>query len=429
MSKPISEALPTTSDPLELLRRWQPDLFGAHANTRADEPPPVLAYDLRYCIGLPHIDALSRMSAQERKELPRQTLLGAVYYYLINPGADWWFQELAATFRRYQKIQYLAQQERAEASLLHLIEAQQPSMPLWRDSAAQQWRFRACAAEREAWLRILPFCEPSVSSVVRTMRCGQGAIVKRRRNTDEYAVETVTCGKRTCPVCAIRHRLRIRERLETALAGPWRSHEWRFITLTLRADGKALGERITRLGKAFRRLRQQKIWETTQTEGVGVIEVKWSKVAGGWNVHLHILSRGRFIQQAALSTAWLQATGDSSIVDIRSVGSRDRAIKYLCKYIGKTPSDQNQVLSDKLLGDYYVGIARRRMMIGFGSLKSLPLERETEEEKKLNAEWLWVDTLERILEYAAAGNPVAIEIMRKLEGSKNGNQPLPWFDG
>jgi hypothetical protein len=110
---------------------------------------------------------------------------------------------------------------------------------------------------------------------------------------------------------------------------------YRFITLTLKHTTKPLKQQIRRLYRCFKHLRHSKIWKASQSGGAHILEVKWDSKSKQWHPHLHCISEGEFIHHADLSAAWLKITGDSFIVDIRSLKDGNDAAAYVAKYVGK----------------------------------------------------------------------------------------------
>lgn len=92
-----------------------------------------------------------------------------------------------------------------------------------------------------------------------------------------------------------------------------------FATLTLRSDKKrGLRGGCKQLKADFRALRKRDVWENC-VGGYGRIENTNSKQFG-WHPHLHsLLLLKDYIPQKELSSAWRGVTGDSMVVDIRTV--------------------------------------------------------------------------------------------------------------
>jgi hypothetical protein len=111
-------------------------------------------------------------------------------------------------------------------------------------------------------------------------------------------------------------------------------HGLRFITLTLKTSDAPLPAQLDRLYDSFHRLRRLSLWKKTVTGGILFVELTVTKT-GQWHPHLHILTSGKFLPQAALSNAWRNITGDSWIVDVRLIRNPAIAAGYVTKYAGK----------------------------------------------------------------------------------------------
>lgn len=111
-------------------------------------------------------------------------------------------------------------------------------------------------------------------------------------------------------------------------------HQFRFVTLTLRHSASPLRNQVARLHRCFRRLRSRPVWSSVRG-GMVVLEVKWSSQHRRWHPHLHVVVEGGWIDAAELSRQWLRVTGDSSIVDVRSLRRGRDVAGYLAKYVSK----------------------------------------------------------------------------------------------
>ncbi|KKL93333.1 hypothetical protein LCGC14_1875750 [marine sediment metagenome] len=140
------------------------------------------------------------------------------------------------------------------------------------------------------------------------------------------------CRDRLCPACSNRRAHRSRDQLLKVTAG---MNSVRFLTLTLKSNDDSLKCCVDRLDKAFKVLRASAIWKRHVSGGLAVLEVTRHHRTGHWHPHLHVLVDGEFFPHAMLKKAWLEATGDSFIVDIRVVHDRRSAAGYIAKYITK----------------------------------------------------------------------------------------------
>jgi hypothetical protein len=111
-----------------------------------------------------------------------------------------------------------------------------------------------------------------------------------------------------------------------------------FNTLTLRSEKKrGLRGGCKQIKGNFKDLRRQKVWKNC-VGGYGRIENTFSKKFG-WHPHLHnLLLLKDYIPQKQLSAAWQDITGDSMVVDIRTVKDLAAGLVECIKYPFK-PAD------------------------------------------------------------------------------------------
>jgi hypothetical protein len=153
-------------------------------------------------------------------------------------------------------------------------------------------------------------CSENVKSLV----CGDGHSF---RTIVDYRCRLPFCPD-CCRVKANRELARILPKIHQALKDD-PSLIVAFNTITLRSDKKRnLKAGCQEIKSVFRKLRKRKIWKDC-VGGFGKIENTYSKKYGH-HPHLHsILLLKNYIPQKSLSDALFDITGDSKIVDIRSV--------------------------------------------------------------------------------------------------------------
>ena len=148
----------------------------------------------------------------------------------------------------------------------------------------------------------------------------------------ELFVRLGLCKDRLCPLCSSQRSKEVGERVHRQVSA---FDACRFLTLTLKHRQESLSSALSRLREGFRRLRQRRSWRTKVSACVFSLEVKWSEKTESWHPHLHILADGGFWEQRDLAREWKECTGDSPIVDIRAVPSRNHAAFYIAKYVCK----------------------------------------------------------------------------------------------
>jgi hypothetical protein len=192
--------------------------------------------------------------------------------------------------------------------------------------------------------------------------CCQGTRIAVRSKKKPVLVLD-SCRHRLCPHCSKRRSwscARSIEHLGKEMDSP------RFITLTLRTQSDTLAESLERLRSGWKRLRQTKLWKSKCEGGVYSLEVTRGRSGDRWHPHLHILVDGSFIPQRELSDAWLKATGDSCIVDVRAVRSRRQIARYVSKYVAKGDEFASWTLEQ--IAEYAQAMCGQRVIQTFGSL-------------------------------------------------------------
>lgn len=254
--------------------------------------------------------------------------------------------------------------------------------------------------------------------VDRFKNCGASAQVFARKDNGELKVMASYCHDRFCLPCA---NARARK-----LAGTIAKHigrdPHRFITLTLKADGQPLADRIKRLLHSFRRLRQTALWKKSTAGGVACLEITAGAGGDSWHPHLHVICHGRYIAKQQLSDAWLRATGDSSIVDITLVRNPELTVQYVAKYASK-PFDPDALKTQEQLEEMVIALQGVKMVITFGTWREFVLS-EDDEKPDLSAFTL-LGSLSNILRQAAQGEPWAVRLRDALLAKREQREAFP----
>ncbi|KXA88545.1 hypothetical protein AKJ62_04945 [candidate division MSBL1 archaeon SCGC-AAA259D14] len=133
------------------------------------------------------------------------------------------------------------------------------------------------------------------------------------------------CGRRTCPECALRRFLEMKEKYRRFKNPP----NAKFLTLTIKRSWD-LEELLERAIDCFRKLRRRKIFRRV-SGGLYSIEVK-PPTSEGWYVHIHIVMSSPFILRDKISEEWKDLTGDSFMVKINDARFRKNIVYYVCGY-------------------------------------------------------------------------------------------------
>ncbi len=211
-------------------------------------------------------------------------------------------------------------------------------------------------------------------------RCGEHTYDMTCLQCGHVHAVTFHCKSRVCPSCKSGRQLEVIEAYRDALMG---LGQLRFITLTIKnvAD---LDAGIRKVRSCFKKLR---LYDKQKDKGkrnpLGLSMSYKSKIKGGlygiespvgndglWNVHLHVLYAGSWIDQGKLADDWEEITGDSRVVWIEEVGRSQRDVADSVRYVVKYACKQNDVLlaSDDKLEEYMCVLYKARLVQTFGLL-------------------------------------------------------------
>jgi hypothetical protein len=195
-----------------------------------------------------------------------------------------------------------------------------------------------------------------------------------------------TCRKRCCPHCDKRRSRELALRVEGLIK---EMNAPRFLTITLKSTNEPLRNQVKRMRESFAKLRRTKVWKRCVIGGIYGVEITRNPQTRAWHPHLHIVFDGLYAPQKELSDAWLKATGDSSIIDIRRISDRRNFARYITKYIlkgdsnSKDRSANNNVFAlwpYRAIREYVESLIGARMIHTFGSLHNVKVEEEEQEE-------------------------------------------------
>ena len=243
-------------------------------------------------------------------------------------------------------------------------------------------------------------------------QCGGECIVEYSVEAGKHRLKANYCHSRHCEPCmrakanklAANLRNRLNENPESV---------YRFVTLTLKHRNEPLADQIKRLYMSFRKLRAMKFWKTSQRGGAAMLEVKWIAKTRMWHPHLHVITEGDWIDKYELSRGWLQATGDSPIVDIRALPDSKAVAHYVCKYVAK--GTNTEVWHDvDARQEWILALRGVRMCLTYGTWRGYGLMQTTEK----YFDWKPVWSLSDLARAAAAGETAALLLYCKLDGWK-----------
>lgn len=162
--------------------------------------------------------------------------------------------------------------------------------------------------------------------------CRQNAWFTRHIETGEIRIASNACHLRWCPVCAESRKNYIGHSVA----------EWlqvqkypKLMTLTLKHRDIPLWHQVTDLYRYFQNLRKLKDFRAIVSGGVWFFQIKQSVKTKEWHPHLHCVVTGKYLPRRQLRHMWLACTGDSMIVDIRSVKDPDGCALEVARYAAR----------------------------------------------------------------------------------------------
>lgn len=248
----------------------------------------------------------------------------------------------------------------------------------------------------------------------RFMACGSTYhVLECNAEPGRFKLCANACHDRFCLPCANERSRIVAHNVHAYLKGA----TTRFVTLTLRSTDEPLKELLEHLYTSFKALRKLPLWRKTQTGGVAFLEVKWNEKTTRWHPHFHVLTHGKFLDQAKLCTAWKAITKTSWVCDVRAVKEENHAIAYCTKYASK-PFDTAVTSHDDRLDECLQALEGRRMILTFGNWKGLRVTAKPDKEA-----WSNVGTVAELAHKAVTGDKAAMQILIQVLGDR----AIPWL--
>jgi len=163
-------------------------------------------------------------------------------------------------------------------------------------------------------------------------RCLEQAWFYRNLKTSEVVVLSSACKDRTCPVCSRRRSYDLSTKVTDWLVN---HNNVRFATFTLRSSDASLDVQISALYRAFARLRKDRRVRGLLAAGIWFFQCTYNIETNTWHPHIHSLCCGSYVVHSVLAEAWLDASGDSYICDVRFVYDNRRAASYVSRYAAR----------------------------------------------------------------------------------------------
>lgn len=281
-----------------------------------------------------------------------------------------------------------------------------------RDATADLSWSKACVFRHSGWrhtrervYQAMVDTEQPFSALYEFRGCGLHAyVLQSTEDPTKFRVAGSSCHHRFCLPCANERSrtiaLNVLDRLGRQRA--------RFLTLTIRSTTEGLTQLIDKLGRCFSELRRRPIWKERVTGGVSFLELKWNHKLQRWNVHLHAIVQGRYIEQGVISQLWKKITSDSIIVDIRAVKDNRTVTRYVTKYACK-PLHHSVLHDDDKLREAIISLKGRRLATTFGDWRGVLLTPKPDEEA-----WTNLGSLDNLIHQAESGDPDALRICHTL---------------
>ena len=284
-----------------------------------------------------------------------------------------------------------------------------PAYPLPRDDfqlqpidpVEEHFRHSGWQVDRKRTFEAMLACHVSANRLDAFANCGTHCVVQYSASRQKYRLCASYCHDRFCAPCAAAKAAKMSRRFQKAAGGK----QLRFVTLTLKHNKNALKDQISRLIACFNLLRRRTVWKNAVTGGASFVEVKLSKFDGCWHPHMHILVEGNFIAQKELALAWYACTGDSYVVDIRSLSCLEEVIGYVTKYAGK-PVGGVVLQSPERLQEAITTMRGRRFCTTFGNWHNVSHD---DDDGGLE-DWGTISSLAGLLAASATGNNLAVRI-------------------
>lgn len=310
--------------------------------------------------------------------------------------------------------------ERVLGRILTSLEADEISVGLPSRSSADplptqartlnvRFRHSGWKERRDRVLRALQAREVAPATIERFQECGARAWVLRDRdNPGRVRLATNRCRCRWCTPCSVEQQRMLCANIRTACTG----RELRFLTLTLKASARSLGESLARLRSGFRKLRQRVAFRGKIKGGVYFVEIKLGRNSGQWHPHLHVLFEGDYLPQQQLRDEWLSITGDSYIVHVCRIHDSGKAAGYVAKYASKAvPAEV--VRDHGRLCEAMDALDGTRTFHAFGTWTGLKLSKPSVD----GTVWVPLMPLAACIMRANAGDPQCRETLSRLRRS------------
>jgi len=235
--------------------------------------------------------------------------------------------------------------------------------------------------------------------------CGAHAhVLQSLDDPDVYRIAGSGCHDRFCLPCANERSRSIALNVIEIIE----QRTLRFLTLTIKSDNEPLAVLLDKLHDSFQKLRRTKLWKKCVNGGVAFLEINWSVDKQRWHPHFHILIEGSYLPYTQLRNLWHAITGDSFVIEIRLVRDSTHAANYVTKYASK-PFNKTFIAIPHCLDEAILALKGRKLCVTFGSWRGITLLH-----KPSDGAWQVLDTLQRFIERAAAGDSTCRAVLQSM---------------
>jgi Replication protein len=160
-------------------------------------------------------------------------------------------------------------------------------------------------------------------------RCGRDEMYRTCKGCGDWSTFYYRCSLKFCPLCnwrIARNRAEVLKFWSVTISQP------KHVVLTMRNFPTLTRSRIRSVGKAFAKLRRNRIWKDVKG---GCVSTEITNEGRGWHLHLHIMVDARWIDAAQLAIVWGQLCGQTfGIVKVKDCRGKDylgEVTKYVVK--------------------------------------------------------------------------------------------------
>lgn len=227
-----------------------------------------------------------------------------------------------------------------------------------------------CAAELTASQTIYRLIDESegTNREGKLLECRSQAWFVRHCETGEVRVSSQHCRLRWCPLCSRSRSAFLQLQVQEWFSGVKTP---KFLTLTVKHSGQVLSEQLDSLYSSWQSLRKLRRMHDHCRGGIWFFQLCFNPKTSEWHPHLHCIIDSDYISKNWLHRQWERITGDSKVIDIRTVRDPKDVASYVARYAAR-PS-QLAHLPSKWAIELVVSMHGRRMCGTWGTARCVSL--------------------------------------------------------